>query len=85
MNLLPLSSITLVTLSHTDDGANACDLMAFSSVPAEFSARVNDRAEPAQRVILHSSARSLASRRGCMFAKTARNRPAFAPGAPQFP
>ena len=85
MNVPPLSSFTLVTPGHTNDGANGCEVMAFLSVPAAFPAPDNDCAAPAQPLIRHSSARALPSRPGRMCAKTARNRLASAAGALQIP
>jgi hypothetical protein len=85
MNVPPLSSFTLVTPGHTNDGVNGCELMAFLSVPAAFPAHVNDCAAPAQPLIRHSSAQALPACCGGTCAKTARNRSAPAAGALQLP
>ena len=85
MNMLPLSSITLVTPGHTDDGANRREPMAFLAVPAAFPDRINDYAEPPQPLILHSSAGSLPSQPSRMGAKTAHNNSPCSASALQFP
>ena len=85
MNVPPIFSISVVTLGHTNDGANSCEPYPIPSIPVALPTRVSGHAERTPPLAQRPTDRSLPPRRGSMLARTIRDRTAPAADALQSP